>query len=141
MSPMGDILSLANAFKESGDVLIDSFLNEADVYKYISPILYQYRHAIELYLKYAIVTEEKTHDLLQLYSKFKSRIADEFREDIPSWFENIILAFDRVDKSGTIFRYGGQISGDDILVDLNHIKAMIDRFAKSINNISKHTNI
>ena len=141
MSPLGDALTLANAFKESGDMLIASFQGDIDIYKYISPILYQYRHAVELYLKSVIAKEEKIHDLQKLYSRFKQKIKDEFSEDIPSWFENIILAFDKVDKGGSVFRYGGDIAGDEIIVDLNHIKSMMNRFAQSINAISKNKNI
>lgn len=141
MAPLGDILSLANAFKESGDMLVASFLNDLDAYKYISPILYQYRHAIELYLKYAVVTDDRTHNLLKLYSKFKGRIKDEFGEDIPSWFENIILAFDGIDKNGTVFRYGEEIRCDETLVDLRHIQIKMKWFAQSISNIEKQKSL
>lgn len=135
MAPLGDILSLANAFKKSGDMLVEATKDEYDRYSFISPILYQYRHAIELFLKSFLSESIISHDLLKLYEKFETLIQKEFQIYVPDWFKILVLAFDKIDKEGTVFRYGGKIEGDEILVDLHHIKTMMNWLAESISRI------
>lgn len=131
-----DILFLANSYKKAGDILINKCIKEEHNNKFIYPAIYNYRHSTELYLKSVITNHNKTHKLLNLYSNFKILITEKFGEKIPSWFENIIIAFDEFDSNGTSFRYGDNEYKDELFIDLIHIKEMMDWFSESINRIN-----
>jgi len=135
MASLDNQLSLANAFKESGDILFEAILEQGDLYDFASTILYQYRHAIELYLKSILRESPKTHNLLSLYDSFETSVKFHFQEDIPSWINDMIKGFNELDPKGDIFRYNEIISRDEILIDLRLLKTKMDWFGKSINRI------
>ncbi|MDR1402150.1 MAG: hypothetical protein LBJ60_00425 [Tannerellaceae bacterium] len=135
MASLDNQLSLANAFKESGDILFERIKEQDNLYDFASPILYQYRHSIELYLKSILRNPPKTHNLLKLYARFETLVKTKFQTAIPSWLKEMIVGFNKIDPRGDIFRYGEDIARYEILVDLLHLKVKISWFAKSINNI------
>ena len=73
--------------------------------------------------------------MLKLYEKFETLIKAEFQATIPPWLNDMIVGFNHIDPKGDIFRYGEEISNDEILVDLQQLKTKMDWFAKSINHI------
>ncbi len=85
MASLNNHLSLANAFKESGDILFKAISEQGNLYDFTSPILYQYRHAIELYLKSILREAPKSHNLQLLYGDFEILIKTYFQKDIPKW--------------------------------------------------------
>jgi hypothetical protein len=135
MASLDNQLSLANAFKESGDILFETVMKQSNLYDFASPILYQYRHAIELYLKSILREPPKTHNLLSLYDSFENLVKSHFQEDVPSWLSDMIKGFNELDQKGDIFRYNEIISRDEILIDLRLLKTKMDWFGKSINRI------
>jgi hypothetical protein len=132
-----DIMSLANSYKMAGDILVEVGLKNEQNKDLIYPAIFNYRHSTELYLKAVLPNYKDTHKLRNLYSDFKLLIKQECNEDIPSWFENIVIAFDEFDPNGTSFRYGDKVYRDELFVDLAHIKIMMEYFAKSMSNIKK----
>lgn len=137
MTSLDNQLSLANAFKKSGDILFETVKKQGNLYDFVSPILYQYRHAIELYLKSVLREPPKSHNLLSLYDSFEALVKLHFQEDIPLWLSDIIKGFNELDPKGDIFRYNEMISRDEILIDLKLLKTKMDWFGKSINRIYK----
>ena len=132
-----DILSLANSYKTAGDILVDVGLKDEQNKELIYPAIFNYRHSTELYLKAVLPNYKDTHKLKNLYSDFKILMKEKSNQDIPTWFENIIIAFDEFDPKGTSFRYGNEVYRDELFVDLIHIKKMMDYLAKSMSNIEK----
>lgn len=135
MASLNNLLSLGNAFRESGDMLFEAIKNRRDLYDFASPILYQYRHAIELYLKSILRNPPKIHNLFTLYEKFETLVKEDFQTNIPSWLKDMIAGFNQIDPDGVIFRYGEEIANDEILVDLQQLKTKMNWFAKSVNRI------
>ncbi|GHA38287.1 hypothetical protein GCM10007103_19570 [Salinimicrobium marinum] len=133
-----DILSLANSYKEAGDILVNIGINDETNKEIIYPAIYNYRHSIELYLKAILSEYKKTHKLKTLYLNFKNLIKENYQEEIPIWFENVILAFDEFDPEGTYLRYGNSLYNDELYINLPHLKLQIDWFSKSINRIEKN---
>lgn len=77
MVEIGDRLSLAASFKEDGDTLISTAIDNNNK-ELIYPTIYSYRHAIELYLKTALEGKFKTeqiNDLNTLNDHLKKIIA------------------------------------------------------------------
>lgn len=135
MDSVDNQLSLANAFKESGDMLFESVKMHGNLYDFSSPILYQYRHAIELYLKAILNKSPKTHNLLKLCENFETLIKAKFQTTVPTWLKDMIVGFNQIDPKGDIFRYGEDITSNEILVNLRLLKNKMNWFAKSINRI------
>ena len=69
------------------------------------PILYLYRHSIEVLLKSALGTAAKTHDLKALCGEFRALIKAEFDVDLPNWIINRLKELSEIDPRSTAFRY------------------------------------
>lgn len=134
MAEFGDGFALAEYYKLAGDKLVDAALSSDEAFELIYPIIYNYRHATELYLKAAVSGQRETHDLLLLSQEFKKILKSEFDAILPDWFENIILAFNDFDPNSTKFRYGGFIPGE-FWLDLPHMKNLMDWLAESFQKI------
>lgn len=101
-------LELARNYKRSADALLDSALKrgeEARDWGY--PVLFGYRHALELYLKIIGRIEEPTHSLRECVDQIEKRHKQKIGSSIREW----ILEFDRIDPRGTAFRYADDEAG------------------------------
>lgn len=136
MAEIGDIFTLADSYKLAGDKLVDVVFENGEGYDLICPVIYNYRHATELYLKAIIGSKRISHDLLSLLREFKNMVKAEFDSTPPNWFENIILIFNDFDPNGTTFRYGGFLERDEVFVDLAHMKTLMDWLADSFQKIN-----
>jgi hypothetical protein len=134
MSKFGDTFAMAESYKLAGDFLVDSALDNNEEYELICPVIYNYRHATELYLKSTIGKWKNKHDLLELLQKLKLLLKTEFNVIPPDWFENIIQTFNDFDPNGTTFRYGG-IHSKEAIADLTHIKTLMGLLAESFQSI------
>lgn len=135
MAGVSDILNLADSYKKAGDSLVNIGIQDEENKELIYPAIYNYRHATELYLKSVLPKYDNTHRLQKLYEDFKTLLQNSFNTTPPNWFENIIIAFDEFDPSGTTFRYGVQKDNGELFIDLIHIKKLINWFSESIHNI------
>lgn len=120
-------LSLADSYKLAGDRLVEAALSNDEAYELISPIIYIYRHATELYLK-AIIGPRIGHDLGKLLEEFKSLLEEEFPEldtKLPSEFEDTIRVFSDFDPRGTTFRYSGD-SFREAWIDIMQMKSRME---------------
>ncbi len=123
---------LANAFKESADKTIDELAENRSSMKpdyYFLPILYLYRHAIELDLKeitklgielQLVVDNDKIrenltkHNLHKLWNSAKEIISSywfDSPQNVLNYVENIILDFHNADPSGQCCRYSEDMNG------------------------------
>lgn len=128
-----NMFTLAESYKLAGDTLVEAALSTTEEpHKLIYPIIYNYRHATELYLKALLSPQEKTHELKGLLEKLRDSLNAEFSVAIPSWFEDIIMAFNDFDPGSTTFRYGEKVlsrrTGDqgEFCINLLHIKQLMD---------------
>jgi hypothetical protein len=138
MAEHGDTFALADSYKLAGDILVDVALTKDEAFDLICPVVYNYRHATELYLKATIVPWEKTHRLIGLLEEFKKVLKSEFDATIPAWFENIIIAFNDFDPNGTAFRYGDSgalLRYGEVWIDIVHIKTVMGWMAESCQKI------
>jgi len=114
---------------------VDIAVGEGGGYELLCPIIYNYRHSTELYLKGTLGSSEKTHDLHQLLQELKLLLKNKFNTMPPAWFENIVTTFNDFDPYGTTFRYGGSINIDEIYIDLSHVKTLMNWLPDSFQKI------
>jgi len=95
-------LELARNYKRSADALLDSALERGEEARdWGHPVLFGYRHALELYLKIIGRVEESTHSLRECLNHIEKRHKHKVGSPIREW----ILEFDKIDPRGTAFRY------------------------------------
>jgi hypothetical protein len=132
-----DTFSLADAYKLAGDILIQTALEKDEEFELRYPVMYNYRHATELYLKSIIGKKLKSHDLSKLLDDFKVIVKKKFNAETPEWFDNIIIAFNEFDPGGTLFRYGGNQYYNEMFVDLRHLGELMGWLADSLSKVKR----
>jgi hypothetical protein len=141
ISEFGDTFVLAKSYKLAGDRLIESSLENDEPRDLYAPAIFNYRHAIELYIKAIIGKHKQTHNLVTLLEKLKTYLKEEFSTDLPEWLENIIVTFHDFDPYGTTLRYGGNSSMEEMFINFNHLKSLMGLLAKAFQNIRIHQGI
>jgi hypothetical protein len=97
LSKVNTTLSVADAFKLAGDMLVDKVLSsDLEAYEIVYPVLYNYRHCLELYLK-AVLRAERGHNLSKLTVKLEEYVQHQFKANLSPWFKKGILEFDEFD--------------------------------------------
>lgn len=135
MYDAANMFTLADSYKYSGDLLVDIALKNMEENELLFPIVFNYRHATELYLKAIISKYNNNHKLKEHYNKFKELINKEFNQTPPKWFEDLIDAFNDFDPGSTTFRYGTNLPKDEMLVDLSHLKEIMNFAADAFQKI------
>lgn len=98
-------ISVADAFKLASDVLVDKVLESGvEAYEVVYPVLYNYRHCLELYLK-AVLRDARGHKLSDLMEKLEEQVQEKFKANLPVWFKKWLLEFDEFDHGSDTFRY------------------------------------
>ena len=140
MADLGDPFLLADSYKRAGDMIVDAVLAKDETNELCYPVIYNYRHATELYLK-SIVRQRKKkqdHDLDWLLQEFKKQLKIELNATLPEHLENIILAFHDFDPNGTTFRYGESLQSDEVIVDIAHMKDSMGRLTEAFHKVRNH---
>jgi hypothetical protein len=99
-------LALARSYRESADALLDSALNSGEPRNWGYPVLFAYRHALELYLKVVGKVTVETHSLKRCLMMLEKR----HHQRLPSPVREWIAEFDSIDPGGTTFRYADEKS-------------------------------
>lgn len=130
-----DTFVLAESYRLAGDILVNAASASDEVYEVIYPIIYNYRHATELYLK--SIVPMRGHDLTHLLTKAKELLQTEFSTSTPLWFDNLALAFNDFDPKSDSFRYadGTYSNSDEFWFDIYHTKIVMGWLAEGIQNV------
>jgi hypothetical protein len=131
---LGDLFDSANSFKLAGDRLIEVGLKNYEQRELFQPAMYCYRHSLELYIK-SIVGEEMNHDLKYLFSKLIIFVKLNWSQVLPQWLHQVINSFDSVDPQSTGFRYGTNLSSEELYADLSYIKGTMEWATEIFTNI------
>jgi hypothetical protein len=102
-----DNLSLAQDFMEAAYFLTEAIKKgDWEDYRLAQPLMFLYRHSLELFLKGVMDSEKKHHDLSALADDFAAFIRQKYRRELPSWIILRIKEISEVDPASTVFRYG-----------------------------------
>jgi hypothetical protein len=110
-----DDADLANEYYMAASLLVDAAVEKHRVWMCVHPILYLYRHAIELELKGLVRPQKPNHDLDTLTNALIKNFSDAHNIDIAAgWVVKIIREFSAIDKRSTGFRYVKELGGERI---------------------------
>ena len=136
-----DSRSVADAFKLAGDVLVKEVSTRSETYELVYPILYNYRHCLEVYLK-AITGPKNGHHLRPLLDDLSRFTKAEYGLRLPRWVRVCILEFDEFDRQSTTFRFAdnrvvSRVTGDsgEFLIDLPGLKKIMDTLQAGFHKI------
>ena len=103
-------MSIADGYALAADTLVDAILEgKLQAHEIAYPILFNYRHAIELYLKVAVKPSNRDHDIPALFAAFRQAVQTRLNEQVPDWFSAFVLELAEIDPRSTVFRY--QVAG------------------------------
>jgi hypothetical protein len=97
---------LGQQYFDAAHLLTQTIRNgDWDDHRLANPVLYLYRHSIELLLKAAMDGAEKTHDLARLSDQFRVLIKAWSGADLPDWISHRLQELAAIDPGSTAFRY------------------------------------
>ena len=97
---------LSGQFLDAANLLVEMILRkEYEDYKLANPVLYLYRHSIELILKCALGGDADGHRLDVLADIFARRCMEQYDQEVPSWIITRLKEIAKVDPNSTAFRY------------------------------------
>jgi hypothetical protein len=126
-------LHIAEAYKRAGDELIEVALSFDTAYELLYPILFTYRHAIEVYLKILVPTKDDTHDLSRLIEAFRSRYETEFAE----WAKDRLNGFHAIDRTSDTFRYADSrnpLPSEAVKLSIRQLRVVVDHLCTGFKN-------
>lgn len=123
-----DGIEVARAFAEAGDRLLAAAWDRRESWEAAYPVLFCYRHALELYLK-AVIPEggKKNHGLDKLWTALYAHMKGRYKARDIRWLCARILEFHSLDPRSTAFRYHDSVPDGhpELWVDFDNLKRMI----------------
>jgi hypothetical protein len=117
---------IGQQYFDAADALVGLITSqEIEDYKLGNPVIYLYRHSIELFLK-AILPGTWGHNLEALAGKFEALIRDEFAAAVPDWITSRLKEISRLDPDSATFRYNQNptlVQEGEFHVDLLHLQS------------------
>jgi hypothetical protein len=112
---------MAEQYFDAANVLIESIeRGRVEDYRLGTPVLYLYRHWLELAVK-SIIGPIHGHNLVTLSGLMVSSLSKRDVQ-VPHWVTARILEMAKIDPSSTAFRYAGNSVAGEIYVSLPHLK-------------------
>jgi hypothetical protein len=140
-----DPIDVARAFRYAGARLLKTALQLRESSEAAYPILFNYRHALELYLK-AIIPAQHKHRLDVLASHLRPLLTGRYPPDQIEILIERIEEFHRIDPSSTVFRYAdtpdetyehsnGPLPDPEIWVDFRHLQTCMAQTFNALETI------
>ena len=99
-------VELSQQFFDAATLLVEAIKRcDLEDYKLVNPVLYLYRHSLELMLKGVMQSQGSHHKLDVLADDFVAFIKSRSGEDVPKWITNRLKEIARIDPGSTAFRY------------------------------------
>jgi hypothetical protein len=99
-----EFVELARNYRCFAETMLKSALEKDEMERSAYPVLFAFRHALELYLKLIGDIDEITHSLKRCLELVEKRHREKFPSPIREW----ILELDGIDPRGTAFRYANE---------------------------------
>lgn len=124
---MRDWLQLARAYKMAADTMVTQALSRYEADDLAYPIIFLYRHTIELYLKTLLDAPPEDHNLSNLICLLERQAGNK----LAPWIGDRVRDFQRIDEQSDVFRYAGGPSCDELWVDVHQLRNVMNRLAEA----------
>jgi hypothetical protein len=118
----------------SGDALVEQGLKDDRVHEVVLPVLFLYRHALEVRIKFAVRPAKLTHDLGALIRDLDDLLVRRRGTGLARGVINRVDEIARVDPRADAFRFtyksrnrstGGPHFAEEVWVNLAHLRDVI----------------
>jgi DNA-binding transcriptional MerR regulator len=123
-----DLPQVARAYKLAADELLKHALSKYEPHELDYPVLFLYRHTVELYLKAALENPPEHHDLSRLIQLLEA----ESGKKIAVWVRDRLWDFHRIDRMAALFRYADPPADGELWIDFHQLQAVIDKLVRAI---------
>lgn len=128
---------IAISYLNAANELVNRTSKESEfAYEYAYPIIFLYRHAIELKLKSIKNGYKENHSLHQLRDNLIDMVEDRMPLNLQNSLKERINEFIIIDERGTRFRYGSEPK-DELIVDFIQMKNVVKEIFKVVETIEK----
>lgn len=126
---------LAENYMKSAAMLVERALRDETIHEVALPVLFLYRHALELRLKYAVQPSKLDHDLNGLAAKLDELLLARRGVGLPKRILERVHEIARFDPRADAFRFtyktkkrlpDGAHFPEEVWVDLVHLRAEMD---------------
>jgi DNA-binding transcriptional MerR regulator len=124
---MRDWLHVARAYKTAADELVKQALSHYEPHEIDYPIIFLYRHCIELFLKTILKTKPGHHIISELIVLLEQQVGGK----LDGWIKDRLWDFHKIDEQSDAFRYAGSPSYNEVWVDLYQLTTVMDRLVEA----------
>lgn len=121
---------MAMAYKEAADMLVEQALRSGDrSWAVAPPILFLYRHTVELYLKLVVKPDRRNHSLSELVEQASEIAERRVGKRLPEWAKARLLEFADYDPRSTTFRYANgraPLPFGEYWIHLDHLRRVTE---------------
>jgi len=121
------LAQVARSYKVAADELADRAPASPVPHELDYPVLFLYRHAIELYLKALLSEGPRTHDLGRLIGLLE----EQYGGKLDGWIAHRLRDFHEINRRPDMFRYAESPSGGELWIDFHQLQAVLDRLVKA----------
>ncbi len=128
------VMTYAKIYRRATQKLLNIVIEEHDDPFYyhrenhlIYPVVYLFRHTMELYLKGTAQRVKAGRIIGHTLEDIINKIETSANRKIPKWVKNQLLYLDSFDKEATVFRYPDEQDFYEYVVDLNQLNYLITK--------------
>jgi hypothetical protein len=130
-------LRIADAYKMAGDQLVTTAISSHTAYELFYPIIFTYRHAIEVYLKILLFPDkyDTTHELSPLIQACENKYGKEFSK----WSKDRLYEFEEIDRKSDAFRYADSKTpypSREMIINLRQLRVVVDHLCTGMKNLA-----
>ena len=135
-----DARGMADAYRAAASRLLDAACKHGESWESVDPVLYCFRHALELHLKALLPTKAKQkHTLRELTDELHARMQGRYKPQRLDWLRDRIREFEKIDSRSTSFRYHDEVAPNreaELWVDFARLRLIMDAVFENLEMIT-----
>lgn len=137
-----DTYDMAMSYRTAAFRLLDAAMKHGEAWESVDPILFCFRHALELNLKSLHAGERlRAHGLKPMADALHGRLSSRYPTVQVDWLRDRIYEFDTVDPRSTAFRYDDAASPTtppELWVDFAKLKHIMNTMFDALDTVRRH---
>lgn len=122
-----ELPQVARAYKLAADELVKQALASQEPHELDYPILFLYRHTVELFLKAALASPPEHHDLGRLIQLLEAECGNK----LAGWIKDRLWDFHKIDCMSDMFRYAEPPADGELWIDFHQLQTVIDKLVQA----------
>ncbi len=116
---------VSTAFRVAAERLLDAAVATNETWEAAYPILFCYRHGLEVSLKSLVPGAPRQHGLADLWAALQPRLVGHYPAGQLAWLGDRIAEFEQLDPRSTAFRYADAVPAGrapEVWVDFHYLR-------------------